>query len=166
MPQSIDDFRRQWLNQGGRGGAAGSYTDPNNTAIYSDNNAPSIGGIPIWKLQQQYPAGPQSNQFNLNTLGQSTGFGGRNNILGDTLKDLGGVGGAADLFLKGWGAYNQNRALNQQDQYLGDVRKAMQFDQADVNRRWDLAMGDYRVTQEDQNQHRAAQGMTNKYANV
>jgi hypothetical protein len=72
----------------------------------------------------------------------------------------------ANLGLNIWGAYNQNKALGQNQQYLDDVRKAMVFDQADVNRRWDLAMGDYRVTQEDQNQHRAAQGMKNEYANV
>jgi hypothetical protein len=164
--QSIDDFRRQWLNQGGQGGTAGSYADPNNTAIYSDNNAPSIGGIPIWKLQQQYPAGPQSNQFNLNTLGQSTGFGGSNNMLEDTLESLGGAKAAANMFLKGWGAYNQHVGNKQNQQYLDSVDKAMVFDQADVNRRWNLGLADYKVAENDLNAHRVAQGMKPQYANV
>ena len=73
---------------------------------------------------------------------------------------------AAKIGLGIWGGIQKQQAMGQQQQYLDDVRKAMVFDQADVNRRWDLAMGDYRVTQEDQNQHRAAQGMKNEYANV
>ena len=80
--------------------------------------------------------------------------------LSDNAMDIGNMG------LKLWGGIQKNRAMDQQDRYLDDVRKAMLFDQADVDRRWDLAMGDYKVRQEDQNQHRAAQGMTNQYANV
>ena len=86
MASPYDDFRKNWLKFGGTGGATGTYTDPNNTAIYSDEN-------------------------------------------------------------------------------LDDVRAAMAFDQADVDRRWNLAMGDYRVREEDQNQFRASQGMENKKSN-
>jgi len=74
------------------------------------------------------------------------------NYIGDNPMDV------ANLGLNIWGQVNKNKALNQNEQYLGDVRKAMEFDQADVNRRWDLAMGDYKVRQTDQNLHRVAQG--------
>ena len=57
------------------------------------------------------------------------------------------------------------RALDQQQQYMDQVNKAMLFDQADVDRRWNLAMGDYRVREEDQNQFRTSQGMENKKTN-
>ena len=72
---------------------------------------------------------------------------------------------AAKIGLSLWRGVQQNRALDQQDEYLKDVRKAMAFDQADVDRRWNLAMGDYRVREEDQNQFRASQGMENKKTN-
>ena len=74
---------------------------------------------------------------------------------------------AADVGLRLWGGIQQNKALDQNEQYLGDVRQAMRFDQEDVKNRWNLAMSDYRVRQEDQNQFREeSQGMKNKYATV
>jgi len=50
---------------------------------------------------------------------------------------------AAGIGLDLWKQINQNRALSQNKAYMDDVRKAMAFDQADVNRRWDLTMKDY-----------------------
>tara|TARA_R110002020_G_scaffold14753_1_gene52532 strand:- start:16348 stop:16863 length:516 start_codon:yes stop_codon:yes gene_type:complete len=168
MASPYDDFRKNWLKFGGTGGATGTYTDPNNTAIYSDENLPSIGGIPIWKLQRQFPAMPESSTFNPNTLGQSTKDtpppppGMMNKIgtwMGDHPMD------AAKIGLGIWGGIQKQQAMGQQQQYLDDVRAAMAFDQADVDRRWNLAMGDYRVREEDQNQFRASQGMENKKSN-
>tara|TARA_Y100001963_G_C6672016_1_gene395555 strand:+ start:175 stop:927 length:753 start_codon:yes stop_codon:yes gene_type:complete len=72
---------------------------------------------------------------------------------------------AAKVGLGIWQGIQTNRSLDQQDDYLKDVRQAMAFDQADVDRRWNLAMGDYRVREEDQNQYRTAQGMTNTKTN-
>ena len=72
---------------------------------------------------------------------------------------------AAKIGLGIWGGIQKQQAMGQQQQYLDDVRAAMAFDQADVDRRWDLAMGDYRVREEDQNQFRASQGMENKKTN-
>jgi len=72
---------------------------------------------------------------------------------------------AAKIGLGIWGGIQKQQAMGQQQQYLDDVRAAMAFDQADVDRRWNLAMGDYRVREEDQNQFRASQGMENKKTN-
>lgn len=72
---------------------------------------------------------------------------------------------AAKIGLGIWGGIQKQQAMGQQQQYLDDVRAAMAFDQADVDRRWNLAMGDYRVREEDQNQFRASQGMENKKSN-
>ena len=163
---SNEDFRNRWLKLGSRGGSAGTYTDPDNTAIYSQNNMPSIGGIPLWNLQQRFPAMAESNTFNPNTLGQSTGFGNNGGMFGDIKSWIGNHPlDAANIGLNIWGGIQKQQALGQQQQYLDDVRQAMAFDQADVDRRWDLAMGDYRVREEDQNQFRASQGMENKKTN-
>lgn len=120
-------------------------------------------GSRLAEMQRRFPAGPESSTFDPSTLGGGSKPGMLSKAgewLGDNAMDV------ANMGLKLWGGIQQNRAMDQNEQYLGDVRKAMLFDQADVDRRWDLAMGDYKVRQEDQNQHRAAQGMTNQYANV
>ena len=114
-------------------------------------------GSKLGEFQKRFPAGPESSTPPSSKPGMLGKIG---NWIGDNPMDV------ANLGLRLWGGIQQNRAMDQNEQYLGDVRKAMLFDQADVNRRWDLAMGDYKVRQEDQNQHRAAQGMTNQYANV
>jgi len=130
---------------------------------FSTNN--QYGGDKLSRMSQSgiYPGGFNQSSMNPNpgSFGNSSGMLGKiGNYIGDNPMDV------ANLGLNIWGQVNQNKALNQNEQYLGDVRKAMEFDQADVNRRWDLAMGDYKVRQEDQNQTRTAQGMKNPYANV
>jgi hypothetical protein len=114
-------------------------------------------GSQLGEFQRRFPAGPESNAPPLSKPGMLGKIG---SWIGDNPMDV------ANLGLRLWGGMQQNRAMDQNEQYLSDVRKAMEFDQADVNRRWDLAMGDYKVRQEDQNQLRAAQGMANQYANV
>ena len=50
---------------------------------------------------------------------------------------------AAGIGLDLWKQINQNKSLAQNKAYMDNVRQAMAFDQADVNRRWDLTMKDY-----------------------
>jgi len=104
--------------------------------------------------------GPKAPGADAPNTGKTTGVLGKlGTWAGDHAMDV------ANLGLNIWGGIQKNKALDQQDQYLKDVRQAMAFDQADVNRRWNLAMGDYRVREEDQNQYRTAQGMENKKTN-
>jgi len=57
----------------------------------------------------------------------------------------------AGLGLGLWDQYNKSEQLDQNKQYMGNVQNAMRFDQADVNRRWDLTMKDYnsRIARDD-----------------
>lgn len=150
---SMEDFLRyrqrpQYLSQ----------ADMNSTAIH-ENNAPTIGGIPIWQMdkygQNRRPGLGDDNKFPPppGMLGKMGAWAGNHPL------------DAAKIAMNIWGGLNQMTALDQQQQYMDSVDKAMLFDQKDVDRRWNLAMGDYRVREEDQNQHRTAQGMENKKTN-
>ena len=50
---------------------------------------------------------------------------------------------AAGIGLGLWEQYNIRQQQAQNKEYMQDVRGAMEFDQADVNRRWDLTMKDW-----------------------
>ena len=125
-----------------------------------EDTSPTLGGVPIWRLQEKFGQGMRSNSGILADPQPVPGM----------LSKMGSwMGGhpmdAAKIAMNLWGAYNQNQAMGQQQQYMDQVEKAMLFDQKDVNRKWKLGMGDYRVREEDQNQHRKAQGMENKKTN-
>jgi hypothetical protein len=102
-------------------------------------------------LQRKFPAGPESSTFDPKTLGQSTGFetpfswSGAAGKVGDWMGN--NPMKVAGLGLGLWDQINKSKQLSQNEAYMGDVRNAMQFDQADVNRRWDLTMKDYNSRQ-------------------
>ena len=109
----------------------------------------------ISNLQRMYPAGPGSQQmgastFDPSTLGASTGF---DTSTGSSfLKNVGSWMGSNPMKVAGlglglWDQINKSKQLSQNKAYMEDVRGAMAFDQADVNRRWDLTMKDYESRQ-------------------